>query len=347
MFYRSIAFLLMSITTLYSGERILGVGAATIDLLIPVDDQFLLSHFPEMKGGSNGFDLEMIERILLESNTPAKIVVGGSAANTVRALTRMGEMCAFYTHIGMDEYGERFSHHMRSLGIEERFNRSPDFATSRVLCLITPDGQRTFIAYDQRITDSTLCNEDFHNLKWVHIEARQLKSGISVEKVMHMSRENGAKVSLDLSNFELARDFKDVLLHLIPNYVEIVFCNEDEITALTGLSPEEGCLELQKLCPVVVVTKGPNGCLVGHANTLLAIPTFPATPIDTTGAGDLFASGFLYGYLRGYPLATCAQIGNRLGSAVVEVIGAELPEEQWEKIHTFMVSLEQSYPLHE
>lgn len=317
-------------------EKILGIGAATIDLLITVDDQFMNRHLAVKKGGSNPFKPDAIEHILQQSHSFPKIVPGGSAANTVRALAKLGEKCAFYTHIGADNYGDQFSQNMHSHGIEQRFKRAPHYFTSHVLCLITPDSQRTFLGFDQEVTDCSPTKEDFKDIKWVHIEARQLKNGVCVEKILQLCKEGGAKISLDLSSFELVREFKETLLHLIPHYVEIVFCNEDEIRALTGLSPEEGCLALQKLCPIVVVTRGPQGCLVGHQNTLLSIPTFPATPLDTTGAGDLFASGFLYGYLKGYSLFTCALIGNRLGSAVVEVIGAELPEEHWAMIHNFL-----------
>lgn len=342
MFFRFLLLFLLSFflsLKAHEPERILGVGAATIDLLVLVDDHFLESQASVKKGGSNPSDPNTIKRLLFEVRSPVKIVPGGSAANTVRALSKLGEKCAFYTRIGSDSYGDHFSKSMHTLGIEGRFKISPEYATSHVLCLITPDTQRTFLGYDQKITDLIPSSEDFKNLKWVHMEARQLKSGIPVDKIMQLSKENGAGISLDLSSFELVDEFRDSLMHLISTYVDIVFCNEDEIRALTHLSPEEGCLKLQTLCPIAVVTRGAEGCLVGSQNSLLAIPTFPAKNIDTTGAGDLFASGFLFGYLNGYSLSTCAQIGNRLGSAIVEVIGAELPEEKWKTIHDFLNTL--------
>ena len=153
---------------------------------------------------------------------------------------------------------------------------------------------------------------------------------------MQLAKELGIRISIDLSSFGIVEQYKETLNQLISDYVEIVFCNEAEIVALTGLSPEAGCLELQKICPVAVVTLGAEGCLIGHRGTVTAVPPFPANVIDTTGAGDYFAAGFLYGYLRDNPLERCGRIGNRLGSAIVEVISAELPQENWKAIYKFL-----------
>jgi sugar/nucleoside kinase (ribokinase family) len=153
---------------------------------------------------------------------------------------------------------------------------------------------------------------------------------------MKLAKEANCKVSIDLSDSWTVSRHKETLQYLLSNYVDIVFANEDEVLALTGLSPEDGCLKLQEICPIAVVTLGPDGCLVGHKDKIITVATYPATVLDTTGAGDLFACGFLYGYLHNYPLLACARIGNRLGSSIVEVIGAELPKEKWGEIQSFL-----------
>jgi len=342
MFFRKIVLCIASILTgsLFSqnqeSETVLGIGPATIDLLIRVDEEFLAQQTTIKKGGSNPSNPESIEKVLQSSCLVPTIVPGGSAANTIRALAKLGERCAFCSCVGEDAYGNLFCQNMQDIGIEDRFSKSFSYSTSHVLCLITPDSQRTFLGFDQKVDGLIPSAKTFENLKWVHVEARLLRIGFSVEKIMQLAKESEARISIDLSSYELVNEYRDVLLNLISSYVDIVFCNEDEIQALTNLPADEGCLKIQTLCPIVVVTKGVRGCLIGYQNELYDIPTFPAKAIDTTGAGDLFTGGFLYGYLNGYPLTSCGRIGNRLGSAIVEVVGAELPEDRWGAIIAFL-----------
>lgn len=314
--------------------RILGIGASCLDVLIQVDDEFLVRHVVAQKGGGSNVDANTFDRILNASSVAPKIAPGGSAANAIRGLAHLGEKCAFLSHRGEDSFGIRLSGHLQELGIVELLSVLPE--TARVLCLITPDGQRTFCGYDPQIDDLSIPLNYFKDVSLVHIEARRLNSSNYIEHVMQLAKKANCKISIDLSDFWTVSRHKETLQHLLANYVDIVFANEDEVEALTGLSPEEGCLKLQEICPISVVTLGPQGCLVGHKNNLIAVPTFPAKVLDTTGAGDLFACGFLYGYLHNYPLLTCARIGNLLGSSIVEVIGAELPQEKWVEIQSFL-----------
>ena len=117
------------------------------------------------------------------------------------------------------------------------------------------------------------------------------------------------------------------------------FANDEEIKALTGLEDAAaGCMALQQMCPVGVVTLGAKGCLIGHRENVEMVPAYPAKVIDTTGAGDIFSAGFLYGYLRNWKLEECASMGHRLASAVVEVVGTALPKQRWDAILQTMES---------
>ena len=312
--------------------RILGIGAAAVDLLIQVDDTFFAQYDLGEKGGSRLCDSQTIDRVIQMSGQAPKIVPGGSSANTMRALARMGESSAYFSHIGTDMLGEYYGDHLREAGVVDRLSRRSDLSTARILCLITPDGQRTFRAFDPPIHDIMLNPDHFAGVSLVHFEARQIRNGFSLQRALEYAVGAKATVSLDLSCFEIVREHKEALLFLISEYVDIVFCNEDELKELMGLSGPAGCRKLAEICPIAVVTQGAKGCLIGHGNNLHAIPTFSAEVIDTTGAGDLFAAGFLYGHLRQLSLPVCARIGHRLGSAVVEVIGAELPEHKWEQV---------------
>lgn len=314
--------------------RILGIGHACMDLVIPVEEEFIQFISGE-KGGAQPIDFEQLNQILRISQKP-HLSTGGSCANTIKGLASLGEKCAFLSHIGSDPLGEYFVQYMKKLGIVGFFSKSAK-PTAQVLCLITPDGQRTMRFYagcSEEISDHFLHPNYFKGVSLMHLDAYSLRNGNLVESVMRLAKENHVQISIDLSSFEIIRQFHTQLTHLLMHYVDIVFANEDEAKTMTELGAYEGCLKLQEMCPLAVVLIGSKGCLVGHKGEVFHSPGFPAKLIDSTGAGDLFASGFLYGYLQGHPLIKCARMGNRLGSAIVEVQGAELPLEKLKNIQT-------------
>jgi sugar/nucleoside kinase (ribokinase family) len=314
--------------------QVLGVGAACVDLLIPVDEAFLQAHVPGEKGGSDLIDLDTLNTILATSQVSPHMATGGSCANTIKSLAKLGEKCAFLGHRGDDYMGDFFAKHLEQLGVAGFYTLATQ-ATARVLCLITPDGQRTmrfFAGSSREMAGRYLHADYFKNAKLVHLESYAFRNENLIQKVMRLAKESDVKISIDLASFEIVRQYKETILDLLNDYVDVVFANEDEVFELTGLSPEEGCFKLQEMVPVAVVLRGKKGCLVGSNGQLIASPAYPAQVVDTTAAGDLFASGFLYGYLKGKPLAECARLGNRLGSAIVEVTGSELPEAKWDEI---------------
>lgn len=320
--------------------RILGIGAACVDLLIPISEDFL-RHVPGKKGGAQAISIEEFNHILAQSHIPPSIAAGGSCANAIKGLANLGETCALFSHIGSDAFGEHLAHYMAELGIVELFSKSP-LPTQRVLCLITPDGQRTMrfcTGCIDEMSESFLSPAYFEGIQLAHLDAYTLRNGNLTRQAMRFAKQAGAMVSLDLSSFEVIRDYHAPLMELLSNYVDIVFANRDEVKALLGLNPIESCLKLQEICSIAVVLLGNEGCLVGHQGQFFHCPAFPAKLVDSTGAGDLFGSGFLYGYLQGYPLTHCATLGNRLGGAVIEMQGADIPPEKWEVIKSFIRTL--------
>lgn len=315
---------------------ILGVGSACMDVLIRVEDSFL-THVPGEKGGSQAIEYTKLTHILdLIESTP-QIATGGSCANTMKGLRSLGASCALLTNIGPDSLGKHFADYMNQLGVIGLYSPS-SLSTPCVLCLITPDGQRTMRfcpGCSVEMDESLLHSAYFQNIKLVHLDSYTARCGDLMRNTMQLAKAAGALVSLDLSSFEIVREYHALMSELLPLYVDIVFANQDEVEALTGLPPKEGCLKLQEMCSIAVVLRGSEGCLVGHQGQVLHSPAFPTQVVDSTGAGDLFASGFLHGYLQGYPLSTCARLGNRLGSAIVEVQGAELPLEKWTELHPY------------
>jgi sugar/nucleoside kinase (ribokinase family) len=313
--------------------RVLGVGHACMDLLIPVSEEFL-KHVPGEKGGTQPIGIEQLNHLISLSHQQPHLATGGSSANAIKGLAALGEKCAFISNVGNDPLGEHFIQYMKNLGVITLFSKSIH-PTCRVLCLITPDGQRTLRFYagcSEEMTESVLRPTDFKGIQLMHIDAYTMRNDHLVESAMKLAKAANAKISIDLSSFEIIHQFHQPLLKLLLQYVDIVFVNELEIKALIHLEASEGCHKLQEMCPIAVVLMGNKGCLVGHQGKVFHSPAFPSHVVDTTGAGDLFASGFLYGYLQGYSLEKCAKMGNRLGSAIVEVEGAELPLERWEEM---------------
>lgn len=312
--------------------EVLGIGSACMDLLASIDDEFL-AFVPGEKGGAYAIDLELLNQILSRIKKTPVMTTGGSCANTIKGLAHLSIKCALLSHLGDDELGTKFSQTMNEIGVVGLFSTSAR-PTSRVLCLITPDGQRTmrFCGGSDEISDTFLHADYFAGVKLVHMEAYSLRNKKLAIKVLQLAKEAGATISIDLSSFEIVREYRSTLQEILPQYVDIVFANADETHALTGLSPTEGSIKLQQMCPIAVILMGKEGCLVGHQGKLFKNPSFSVELIDSTGAGDLFASGFLYGYLQGYPLEECATLGNRLGGAVVEVQGADLPPKKWKII---------------
>lgn len=314
--------------------EVLGLGDACIDLLIPVTDEFLMTQVPGEKGGAQAIDFDELSRIIQASGLEPQIVTGGSCANAIKGLANLGIKCALLSKIGPDPLGYHYKNYMHQVGVTPLFLMG-HHPTARVLCLITPDGQRTmrfFAGSSCEMSEKHIHKEYLEETKIVHMEAYSLRSSYSIERVAKLAKEKNAIVSLDLSSFEIIHQFHPRILQLLDQYVDILFANEDEVKALTGLDPYEGCVELQKKGLIAVVLMGKEGCLVGHRGKIFHSSAFVVNAIDTTGAGDLFASGFLYGHLHGWPLERSARLGNFLGGAVTEVTGAELPQHVWSKV---------------
>lgn len=314
----------------------MAVGSALIDSWAQVTDDFLREHVQGKKGGSIHCDPKTLDRVM-EAAGPLKTGLGGSAGNTVRAMAKLGIPSLFTSLVGNDPSGDRYCEEMKAMGISG-IVRDPDFTTVRILALVTPDGERTFL-HSHQCSDWNfdLDPDHFRKADWIHFESFLLwEAPQFLEKSLKLAHEEGITISLDLSNFLVVQQYKKKLFEWIERYVDVLFGNEEEIRALTGLSIREGCMELQNLCPIVVVMKGSDGCLIGCHGELTHVPGFPTKVMDTTAAGDYFTAGFIYGYLQQFPLSICARIGNRLGSSIIETFGTELPMEKWKEIHSHL-----------
>ncbi len=316
----------------------LGVGAPLVDQILHVAEEMLAS-MPGIKGGMAPVDFSTFTKHLQEIKVIPKLIPGGSCANVLRGLSRLGHSCAFFGKIGHDSVGDFFLQDLTEFGIKS-FCVKSSTPTGQVLAFITPDGERTFQSYLGAALDINAENLDpanFAHVKVVHIEGYSLVYPNLAQRTVKYAKAAGATVSLDLASFEIINARRTEFIDLIKSGVDICFGNEGEIKALTDLAAREGCEYLKEICVTAVATMGKNGCWVGHKNEMIFSPSIPIeNPLDTTGAGDLFISGFLHGYLYGKPLNICAHYGALAGSAVVQVEGARLNESQWQTLRKQM-----------
>jgi sugar/nucleoside kinase (ribokinase family) len=318
--------------------RVLGVGSPIVDLLARVSDEWLRAAIPGEKGGMELIDAHTMAGIVAQLDGELVKAPGGSAGNTAFALARLGINTAFLGKIGDDANGKYYREVFEQLGGSGGcFKVSKEAATARCLSLVTPDSERTMrtdlgaaaLFLPQEVTQS-----DFQSCSHVHVEGYLLFNPDLILAVLTAAKEAGCTISLDLASFEVVHASATSLPHLLRDYVDMVFANEAEAEAFCGSAvPEDGLRALAQLCPVVAVKLGKDGALLSRHGEEVRVAAVPAAKVvDTTGAGDYWAAGFLYGCLQGYDLHTCGELGSLLGAEAVQQMGAFIPDPRWPRI---------------
>lgn len=315
--------------------EILGIGGPILDQVLQVSESYLAT-ISGKKGGMEPIDFEGLQQLILKSGSQPVSVPGGSTRNTLHGLARFGEKCALLGMVGKDAQGQKYRSLLKEQGILPLLIES-ETPTATVLSLVTPDGERTMRTFQGasiEIRGHHINPAVFKPPKLVHLEGYTLFNDTYTEACMRLAKEEKAKISFDLASFEIVNAYRDTILNLLEKYVDVIFANEEEAFALTGEKKEEAaCDFLAEICDVGVVLMGPQGCWVKNKEQKLHCPAYPVQPLDTTGAGDLFASGFLHGYMRDYPMEICAHYGAIAGRAVVQVMGPVIPHEGWEAVY--------------
>lgn len=324
-------------------KKVLGLGNALVDILVRVDDDRLLPSLELPKSCMTLVDAGQINSILKKvSGMGMQETCGGSAANTISGLARLGVGTGYIGKIGHDPYGEFFAEEMRRHGTDARMFYGAS-QTGRALGLITPDSERTFATYlgaAVELEPTDLSPELFRGYDYFHMEGYMVQNHPLVGTALRLAKEAGLEISLDLASHNVVRENLEFLRGMVARYVDIVFANEDESMAFSGAaSPAEALVSISPLSRIAVVKLGKKGSLVKHKEERHEIGCIPARAVDTTGAGDLYASGFLYGLIQGYPLPVCGRIGSLLSGKVVEVVGAKLDEAKWLEVEAALPGL--------
>jgi sugar/nucleoside kinase (ribokinase family) len=316
-------------------KLIVGVGSALVDILVCEDEDFLIKT-GAAKGGMTYVEKEFIEQSLAISSKPTTMVSGGSACNTVVGIGKLGGEARFVGKCGRGEMGQFFENELKRQNVEPFLFRS-NSPTGRVLSIITPDTQRsmfTFLGASADALPEDISEQCFKNAAIVHIEGYLLFNSDLILKVLKTAKACGALVSLDLPSYNVVKESHELLRHIVETFVDILMANEDEALAYTGHSDQTRAVKaLAEKVDIAVLKLGAKGSAIAHNNEILPIlPAGNGYAIDTTGAGDLWAAGFLYGLVRGYPLEKCGELGSVCGHEVCQVLGANIPEAGWERI---------------
>ena len=182
-----------------------------------------------------------------------------------------------------------------------------------------------------------MLNENqFSAYNYFHFEGYLVPNHELVSKSISLAKKNGAKISIDMASYNIVEENLEFLKQIIADHVDIVFANEEEAKSLTGKEPEDALNEISEMCDIAVVKIGSKGSLIKQGKNIYKVGIIKVDSKDTTGAGDLYASGFIYGLLQGYPLDKCGRIGALLSGKVIEVIGARMDEVRWEETLNFL-----------
>jgi sugar/nucleoside kinase (ribokinase family) len=309
---------------------VLGLGNAIVDVISKTDDDFLLAQ--GLRKGAMTLIDERRAAALYKAMGPATFVSGGSAANTIIGAANLGCTAAFIGKLKSDDTGAAFVHDIRAAKVSYSTVLATDGpATARCLVLVTPDGQRTmstFLGASQNLTEADVDEDTVRQSAIVYLEGYLWDppaAKAAFIKAAHIARSAGSKVALTLSDSFCVDRYRDEFLGLIRSgAVQIVFANESELHSLyqTGDFGTAAAL-LREENVLGVVTRSERGSLVLTRDDSLAVPAFPVDQVaDTTGAGDLFAAGFLAGLIKNRNFATCARLGALAAAEVIQHIGA-------------------------
>jgi sugar/nucleoside kinase (ribokinase family) len=315
---------------------VFGFGNALVDILVQVDEAHI-EEFNLTKGGFNLVEESRMKAILRGvKGRKKKIVPAGSCANTIFALAALGANVVLCGKIGDDKHGRLYEEIVLKDKVGSKLRKSPMYPTGTVVNLVTPDGERTFAvnlgaAMTLRKEELLDVESEVTRSEIFHTEGYVLENTRLREAAVHLievAKKGKVTISIDLSDPGIISRNLEAIREIVHKYADIVFLNEEEARTFTGNpDPEMAVREIAEMCGTAVVKLGANGSLVMERGSAAVLKIYPvkANAIDTTGAGDFYAAGFLYGLSKGKDLRTCGTIGSIIAAKVVEQIGARPP----------------------
>jgi len=315
--------------------KVLGMGNALVDVLAIIENDRLLETLDLPKGSMQLIDESKLKIISEEINKlETEIVSGGSASNTIVGLASLNIATGFIGRIGKDNYGTFYKNDLIKYQIYSHLIEA-DEASGVASTFISKDGERTFGTYlgaASRLTAGDLKKDYFEGYSYFYIEGYLVQNYDLIRTAIILAKQAGAKVILDMASYNVVEESKEFLQEIIPQYVDVVFANEQEAKTFLNLEPEEAVTALSKQVDIAIVKTGAQGSWAQQGEEKVFVPACRVNCVDSTGAGDLYASGFIYGLIKNFSLEKCAMTGTLLAAEVIQKIGARIGDDKWDKL---------------
>jgi len=315
-------------------KKVLGIGNALVDILVNVEDK-IIADCGLQKGGMSMIDADRKKELHKQiENMKQVCATGGSTSNTIHALARLGMPAGYIGKVGKDEIGDFFRREMERFGVKPHLIHS-DTDTGIATTYITDDGERTFATYLGAAAEMTAEELDpsvLSQYDLIHVEGYLIFNHDLILRVCQAAKAQGLQISMDMASYNLIEEHYDFVEMLLRDYVDIVFANEEEAKAFTHKEGVEALKVLAEYCDVAVVKVGKDGSFIYMNGEITKIEPEEANRIDTTGAGDIYAAGFLYGYMNELSALQSGNLASWLSARMIEHVGAKLPDEVWHEV---------------
>ena len=322
-------------------KKIIGIGNALTDMLVNLKSDDVLNQYGIARGSMSLVDSQLQSEVSKAvAGRPYSLSLGGSADNTIRAMAHLGSSVGFIGKVGRDTTGDFFEQALENLGIKPVIFRGEN-RSGKCVSLISPDGERTMLTHlgaALEMKAEEISADIFEGYDCLYVEGYLVQDHTLIESVARTAKRAGLKVAIDLASFNVVEENLDFLRQLVGNFVDIVFANEDEARVFSGEEEPINALQyISELCELTVVKIGMKGALIKQGEQVVHVGIMKAAErVDTTGAGDFYAAGFMYGLTEGLDLRQCGTIGAVTAGKVIEMVGTTLSDEAWEDIHKYI-----------
>ncbi len=318
-------------------KKVTGMGNALTDMLVELRSDEVLARFGLARGSMTLVNSDLQKEISRSvAGLPYTLSLGGSASNTIRAFARLGGEAGFVGKVGRDSTGDFFEAALENLGVEPHVFRGREHS-GRCVALVSPDGERTLVTFlgaALELSASEITPDLFQGSDCLYLEGYLVQNHELISAAVRVARECGMKVAMDLASFNIVEENLDFLRSLVADSVDILFANEAEAASFTGEQEPLNALQaISEMTELAIVKTGMSGAIIKNGSEVVHVGIMKAARrVDTTGAGDFYAAGFLYGLCEGLTLRQCGTIGAITAGKVIEVVGTTFGEEEWSDI---------------
>ncbi|MBI9094378.1 MAG: adenosine kinase [Sphaerochaeta sp.] len=317
-------------------KKVLGIGNPLIDIIISVDESDI-TNLGIHKGTMALIHKERMDELLVFSKTKrTTFSCGGSCPNTIIALAALGIETTLAGKVGHDENGRIYAETLKDLNVHNELVITDKEPTGSTVILVTPDSERsmnTFLGANrlysaEDVSQESISEADFFHFTGYMWDTQSQQKAIT--KALKIAKKHNTTISFDIADPFAVGRYRDTFLKIIQENCDIVFANREEARILfDNYDPYECCRSMGKLCKTAIVKNGKKGSFISHNQEIFSIPVKgPVVPVDTTGAGDVYAAGFLYGQCKGYSIPDSGTIASILAGQIITQRGAQFSKEQ-------------------